>query len=82
MKVQCTDSQSAEAIARYAAQYRLQDYGVSISANGNILDVAPANRLVGLLAAAFGKFFGLFLDRTEREGNQPAQAVNGKTATP
>lgn len=82
MKVQCVDAQSAEVIARHAAQYRLKDYGVSISANGSMLDVAPANALVGLLSAAIGKVFGLFLGRTQREVTQSGQAVNGKTVTP
>jgi hypothetical protein len=81
MKVQCTDAQSAEAIAQHAAQYRLQDYGVSISAEGNTLSVAPANALVGLLSNAIGKVFGLFLARPEREADLQ-EAVKGDTVTP
>ncbi len=81
MKVQCADPQSAEAIAQHAAQYRLKDYGVSISAEGNTLSVLPANALVGLLSFAIGKVFGLFLARPEREADQK-QAVNGDTVTP
>lgn len=82
MKLQCLDDQSAEAIACHAAQYRLQDYGVSISANGNTLDVVPANALIGLLSATISKVFGLFHDRTQREDTQLGQVVNGQIATP
>ncbi|MDI5935304.1 hypothetical protein [Halomonas kalidii] len=81
MKVQCIDAQSAEAIARHAAQYRFHEYGVSISADGKTLDVAPANSLVSILSAVIGKVFGLLLDRPEREAPQP-QGVSGATVTP
>ena len=80
MKVQCIDAQSAEAIARHAAQYRLQDYGVSISAEGDTLSVAPANALVGLFSNAIGKVFDLFFDRPERDVSQ--QRVSGDIVTP
>ncbi|MCE8042324.1 hypothetical protein HOP60_09140 [Halomonas daqingensis] len=81
MKVQCTDAQSAEAIAQHAAQYRFKDYGVSISANGDTLEVAPANALVATLSVVISKVFGLFLARPEREADQQ-QAVQGDTVAP
>ncbi|PMR74033.1 hypothetical protein [Billgrantia endophytica] len=81
MKVQCIDAQSAETIVHHAAQHRLQDHGVSISAEGNTLSVVPTNAFVGLLSNAIGMMFGLFLTRPEREADQQ-QAVNGGTTTP
>lgn len=80
MKVQCIDAQSAEAIARHAAQYRLQDYGVSISSEGSTLSVAPANALIRTFSNVIGKMFDLFFDRPERETSQ--QQVSGDTVTP
>lgn len=80
MKIQCTDAQSAEAIACHAAQYRFQEHGVTISADGNTLDVVPANSLVSILSAMIGKAFDLLLDRPEREAPQQ-QGVSGDIVT-
>lgn len=78
MKVQCIDVQSAQAIVQHASQYRFQDHGILISAEGDTLNITPASATMRTLTNAIGKLIDLFTARRDREVDQ--QAVNSGSA--